>query len=45
LVNFTDGRYSFPTMDRGASIVRRHRGIAQLVVSLQGTEVQGNTAA
>jgi hypothetical protein len=32
-------------MDRGAGVVRRHRGIAQYLVSLQGTEGPANVAA
>jgi len=45
LVNLTQARFAYPVMDRGAGIVRRHRGIAQYIVTLQGTEVAGNVAA
>ena len=45
LVNLTEQRYAYPSMDRGAGIVRRHRGINQFLVTLQGTEVAGNVAA
>jgi hypothetical protein len=45
LVNLTQARFAYPVMDRGAGIVRRHRGIAQYLVTLQGTEIAGNVAA
>lgn len=45
LTNLTESRFAYPSMDRGASIVRRHRGIVQMVTTLQGTEVAGNVAA
>ncbi|MCR4302144.1 MAG: hypothetical protein NUV51_11075 [Sulfuricaulis sp.] len=45
LRNLTETRYAYPSMDRGAGIVRRHRGIIQYIVSLQGTEVAANVAA
>lgn len=45
LVNLTEARFAYPSMDRGAGIVRRHRGISQFLVSLQGTEVAANVAA
>ncbi len=44
LINFTDGRYAYPSQERGAGIVRRHRGIAQYVVTLQGAESSANIA-
>ena len=43
--NLTESRFAYPAMDRGAGIVRRHRGIVQLVVALQGAETAGNVAA
>lgn len=43
--NLTEARYAYPSMDRGAGIVRRHRGIAQYLVSLEGIAVAGNVAA
>ena len=45
LVNLTEHRFAYPVMDRGAGVVRRHRGINQFVVSLRGTEAAGNVAA
>lgn len=45
LVNLTQARFAIPSMDRGAGIVRRHRGIAQYLVALQGTQTPGNVAA
>lgn len=45
LMNLTERRFAYPVMDRGAAIVRRHRGIAQLLVTTQGTEQAGNVAA
>jgi len=45
LTNLTESRFAYPSMDRGAGVVRRHRGISQFVVSLQGTESAANVAA
>lgn len=45
LSNLTESRYAYPAMDRGAGIVRRHRGMVQYLVSLKGTETAGNVAA
>lgn len=45
LVNFTQDRYSPPKMQQGAGIVRRHRGIAQYVATLQGVVTAGNVAS
>lgn len=45
LINFHQDRFQYPAMDRGAGLVRRHRGTAQFLVSLQGTEVAGNVAS
>ncbi|MHB8388043.1 MAG: hypothetical protein ACYDBH_00515 [Acidobacteriaceae bacterium] len=42
MVNLTQERFAYPVMDRGAAIVRRFEGMAQLVCSMQGTAVQGN---
>jgi hypothetical protein len=44
-VNLTQDRYAYGTQDRGASIIRRHRGIAQFLTTLQGVETPGNVAA
>lgn len=40
--NLTQDRYAYPSMDRGACVVRRHQGMAQMLATLQGTEVAGN---
>jgi hypothetical protein len=45
LMNFTQERYSPPKMQQGAGIVRRHRGIAQYVATLQGVVTAGNVAS
>ena len=45
LTNLTEARFAYPSMDRGAGIVRRHRGTNQFLVTLQGTELAGNVAA
>lgn len=45
MANLTQERFAFPAQDRGAGVVRRHRGLAQYVVTLRGTEVAGNVAA
>ncbi len=45
LINLTQARFAYPAQERGAGLVRRHRGIAQYVVVLRGTEVAGNVAA
>lgn len=45
MLNLTQERFAFPTTDRGAGVVRRHRGLAQYLVALRGTEVAGNVAA
>lgn len=43
--NLTESRFAYPIQDRGGAVVRRHRGVAQMVVTMQGTEVAGNVAA
>ncbi|MCR4338514.1 MAG: hypothetical protein NUW01_01360 [Gemmatimonadaceae bacterium] len=45
LVNLTQGKYAYPVQERGAGVVRRHRGIAQFLVTMQGSETAGNVAA
>ena len=45
LINVTESRFAYPSMDRGAGVVRRHRGINQFVVSLEGAEVAANVVA
>lgn len=42
--NFTEGRFAYPIQERGAGIVRRHRGMAQYLTTMQGAEVVGNVA-
>ena len=43
--NETQSRFAYPTQERGAGVVRRHRGMVQFLVSLQGAETAGNIAA
>ena len=43
--NATEARFAYPSMDKGAGVVRRHIGTGQYVVTLQGTEVAGNAFA
>jgi hypothetical protein len=43
--NLTQARFAYPIQERGAVVVRRHRGIAQLVATMRGAEVAGNVAA
>ena len=45
LINLDRDRFAYPIQERGAGIVRRHRGIAQFVVTMQGAETAGNVAA
>lgn len=45
LVEFTEGRFNLPAQARGAGVIREHRGIAQYVVTLQGTETAASVAA
>ena len=42
IVNFLNGHFAYPVQERGACVVRKHRGIAQCVATLQGTPVAGN---
>ena len=43
--NVTQARFAYPVQERGAAVVRRHRGTAQLLVTMRGAEVAGNVAA
>jgi len=43
--NFTEGRFAYPIQERGAGIMRRHRGMSQYLTTLHGAEVAGNVAA
>lgn len=45
LVNLDRDRFAYPSQPRGAGIVRRHRGMAQFVATLQGVETAGNSVA
>lgn len=45
LSNMTRSRYAYPVMNRGAGVVREHRGMVQFLVSLEGTETAGNVAS
>lgn len=44
LLNLDRDRFAYPIQERGAGIVRRYRGIAQFLVTLQGSETAGNVA-
>lgn len=44
LINLTQARYAFPARDRGAAVVRRHRGSVQLLMTLQGTAQAANVS-
>lgn len=43
-MNMTQERFSYPIQQRGAALVRRHRGTAQFLASFRGAEVVGNVA-
>ena len=43
--NVTQSRFSYPVQERGAALVRRHRGMVQGLVTLQGAVRAGNTAS
>ena len=42
ITNLTQARFAYPTQERGAAVIRRHRGMVQGVFSLQGAETAGN---
>lgn len=42
--NVTQARFAYPIQERGAGIVRRHRGTVQYLTTFQGTETAGNIA-
>ena len=44
-IDVNHARFAYPIQERGAGVVRRHRGIVQYVCSLQGAETAGNVAA
>ena len=43
-VNITQHRYAIAAMDRGAAVVRRHAGMGQFLVTMQGTAQPANVA-
>ena len=43
--NLTQARYAYPMQERGAGVVRRHRGMIQYLSTLRGAETAGNVAA
>ena len=45
LSNMTQARFAYPSQPVGAGVVRRHRGLAQYLVTLNGLETAGNTFA
>ncbi len=45
VTNLTQSRFSYPIQERGAAVVRRHRGMTQGLVALQGVETAGNVAS
>lgn len=42
--NMTRDVFSYPAMDRGAGLVRKHKGMIQYITTLQGTEQPANAA-
>lgn len=44
MTNLTQKRFAYPIQDRGAVLIRRHRGMVQAVVSFQGAEVAASVA-
>ena len=45
LENLTWDRYAYPVQDKGAAIVRRHRGMVQGLVTVRGTEQAANVSS
>jgi hypothetical protein len=45
VTNLTQDRFAYPIQERGAAVIRRHRGSVQGVFAFQGAETAGNTAA
>lgn len=43
-VNLTESRFAYPIQQYGAGVVRRHRGTAQYLCTMQGAEIAGNIA-
>ena len=44
-INLTHDRYAYPVQDKGTAVVRKHRGMVQCLVALQGTEQAGNVSS
>ena len=45
LVNLTESRFAYPAQEKGAGIVRRHRGTIQFLTTLQGSETAANSVS
>lgn len=45
IINLTRERYAYPVQDKGAVVVRQHRGLVQCLTALQGAEVAGNASS
>ena len=45
IINLTRERYAYPIQDKGAVVVRQHRGLVQCLTALQGAEVAGNASS
>ena len=45
LINLDRDRFAYSIQERGAGVVRRHRGMAQFLCTMQGAEIAGNVAA
>lgn len=43
LINFTKGRFAYPSQPQGAGVVRDYRGSVQYLLTLNGPEIPGNT--
>lgn len=45
IINLTNERFAYPVQDRGAVVVRQHRGLVQCLAALQGAETAGNASS
>jgi len=45
VTNLTEDRFAYPIQPRGAGVTRRHLGMAQYLVTLNGAETAGSAAA
>ena len=43
-IDVNQSRFAYPIQERGAGVVRRHRGAVQYLVSFRGAETAGNVA-